>query len=200
MSEVRDWDEVYRQGQTPWDSGRNCSELVRVLEEEIVAPGHALDLGCGTGTNAIFLARMGFDVTGVDISQVAIDRAKEKAEAAGLSVLFMLANLPNVFLPGKIYDFVFDRGCFHAIKNEDRPKYVEMLEKITREGSIYLMLCGNAKEPRTPGPPTLTEDEIRETFSGLFDFIWIRDFRFDTNDLMPAPLGYSCLMRRKKIG
>ena len=197
MGEVRDWDETYRQGQTPWDSGRTCSELFKILEEEVISRGQALDLGCGTATNAIYLARMGFDVTGVDISQVAIDRAKEKAEAAGLSILFMIAKLPARFLPGKVFNFVFDRGCFHTINKDDRPGYIDMLKEITREGSIYLMLCGNAKEPRTPGPPTMTEEEIRETFSGLFDFIWIRDFRFDTNGVMPAPLGYSCLMRRR---
>lgn len=197
MGEGRDWDETYRQGQTPWDSGRTCSELFKILEEEIVTPGQALDLGCGTGTNAIYLAQMGFDVTGVDISQVAIDRAKEKAESAGVSVLFMIARLPTNFLPGKVFDFVFDRGCFHAINKEERAESVDMLKNLTREGSIYLMLCGNAKEPRTPGPPVLTEEEIRETFSGLFDFIWIRDFRFDTTGEMQVPLGYSCLMRRK---
>lgn len=196
MSEERDWNEIYRQGQTPWDSGRVCSELFKILEEEIISLGKALDLGCGTGTNSIYLAQMGFDVTGVDISQVAIERAKEKADAAGLSILFMLAKLPNIFLPGKVFDFVFDRGCFHAIAKEERPGYLEMLKQMTREGSIYLMLCGNAKEPKVPGPPVLTEEEIRETFSELFDFIWLRDFRFDTNGDMAGPLGYSCLMKR----
>lgn len=197
MSEMRDWDETYRQGQTPWDSGEKCSELFRVLEEESISPGKALDLGCGTGTNAVYLARMGFDVTGVDISVVAIERAQKKAKEAGVSVLFMTARLPSDFLHGNIFDFIFDRGCFHTIDKDDRPGYLEMLENITKEGSIYLMLCGNAKEPQDPGPPVLTEEEIRETFSGLFDIIRIRDFRFDTSGDMEGPLGYSCLMRRK---
>lgn len=197
MSDERDWDEIYRKGETPWDSGKPCSELVRILEDEFVSPSQALDLGCGTGTNAIYLAQMGFNVTGVDVSQVAVEKAREKADAAGVSVHFMLASLPKAFLPGKVFDFVFDRGCFHAISKEQRPGYIEMLKGLTREGSIYLMLCGNAKEPMTPGPPTLTEEEIRETFSALFDFVWIRDFRFDTTGEMPAPLGYSCLMKRR---
>lgn len=198
MGDGRDWDERYAAGQTPWDSGIPCSELVKALEDRTVKPSHALDLGCGTGTNAIYLAQKGFDVTAVDISQVAIERAREKADAAGVSVLFMLAKLPGIFLPGKVFDFVFDRGCFHTIKNEERLRYTEMLKGLTRERSLYLMLCGNAKEPRSPGPPTLTEDEIRETFSGLFDFIRLREFRFEVTDTTtPGPLGYSCLMRRK---
>src|SRR3990172_1688312 len=145
MGEERDWDETYRKGQTPWYSGRPCSELVRLLEDEIISPCKALDLGCGTGTNAIYLAEMGFDVTGVDISQVAIEMAREKVDAAGLSVLFMLVKLPNRFLPGKVYDFVFDRGCFHALKNDERSQYADMLKEFTKVGSLFLLLTGNAK-------------------------------------------------------
>jgi len=194
---MRDWDDTYRQGDTPWDSGEKCSELFRVLDEDNIMPGRALDLGCGTGTNAIYLARMGFDVTGVDISTVAIERAQGKAKEADLSVLFMTERLPSDFLHGNIFDFIFDRGCFHTIDNDDRPGYLEMLKNITKEGSVYLMLCGNAREPRSPGPPVLTEEEIRETFSGLFHIVRIRDFRFDTEGGKEAPLGHSCLMKRK---
>lgn len=197
MSENRDWDETYRKGQTPWDNGRPCSELVRLLEDEVISPCKALDLGCGTGTNAIYLAQMGFDVTAVDISQVAINGAREKVAAADVRVHLMLVKLPGIFLPGKVFDFVFDRGCFHTIKNEERPLYADMLKEITVEGSLFLLLTGNAKEPRNPGPPTMTEDEIRESFSRFFDFLWIREFRFDTTDAGEGPLGFSSLMKRR---
>ena len=194
----RDWDERYKQGQSPWDTGSPCAEMVKALESGVVTPGHALDLGCGTGTNAIYLAQKGFEVTGVDVSQVAVEKAREKADKAGATILFMLAELPNLFLPGKVFDFVFDRGCFHSLKNDDRPKFAEMLAKLTKEGSLFLLLTGNAKEPREQGPPTMTEEEIRETFSRFFDLVWLRDFRFETTDAAPGPLGYSCLMRRRK--
>ena len=59
-------------------------------------------------------------------------------------------------------------------------------------------MTGNAKEHRTPGPPTMTEDEIRETFSQFFDFLWIREFRFDTTDAGESPLGFSSLMKRRE--
>lgn len=198
MNSSRDWDETYRKGQTPWDSGRPCSELVRLLEDEVISPCKALDLGCGTGTNAIYLAQMGFDVTAVDISQVAIEMAREKADAASVSVLFMMVKLPTPFLPGKVFDFVFDRGCFHALKNDERSQYAEMLKEVTVEDSLFLLLTGNTKEPRNPGPPTMTEDEIRESFSRFLDFLWIREFRFDTTDAAEGPLGFSSLMKRRK--
>jgi len=195
----KDWNEAYKQDDTPWDTGITSKELEKALHEEVIAPCRALELGCGTGTNAIYLAKKGFDVTAVDISQLAIKKAREKAEAARVKVRFIQAEIPNLRLPGEIFDFVFDRGCFHAIRQEDRQRFVKMLTGLTTEGSIYLMLCGNAREPREDGPPVLTEEEIRETFSRYFDFRWIREFRFVTTDKKPDPLGYSCLMERKRV-
>lgn len=201
MTERKDWDKSYKHGDTPWDTGFPPSELKKVLESGIVSPGgHALDLGCGTGTNAIYLAQKGFDVTAVDVSNVAIKKAKEKAKIAKAHVQFIQANAPELHITGEPFDFIFDRGCFHAIDDADRIKYTKMLERLTNDESTFLLLCGNAKEPREDGPPTVKEEEIRETFSWLFDFIWIQDFRFDS--LKPSehgPLGYSCLMKRKKI-
>ena len=195
MSEKRDWDKSYKHGDTPWDSGLPSSELVKALDSGIVAPCRALDLGCGTGTNAIYLTQKGFDVTAVDLSDVAIEIANEKAAALGIKVDFIKTTLPDLNIKGGPFDFVFDRGCFHAIDNDQRIRYAEMLKHLTRKNSIFLLLCGNANEPREDGPPTVTESEIRETFSGLFDFIWLRDFRFDTLATTPGPLGYSCLIK-----
>lgn len=192
----RDWEDAYRKGQTPWDTKSPCSELIKTLDRGVVPPSRALDLGCGTGTNAIYLAQKGFDVTAVDISELALDKAREKAKTAEVNVRFMRRELPNLYLSGEEFGFIFDRGCFHSLRYGDRLKYARMLSGLTRGGSIFLLLTGNAKEPRNPGPPTLREEEIRETFSGLFDFIWIREFRFDVTDDAQGPLGYSCLMKR----
>ena len=198
MSKRSNWDKVYKEGQTPWDTGVQSSELIKVLDSGIVSPCPALDLGCGIGTNAIYLAQKGFDVTAVDISKLAIKKATAKAKEVGVKVRFMQAELPDAhILSGEVSEFIFDRGCFHSIAHEKRPHFADMLARLTRKGSIYLLLCGNAREPREDGPPTLTEEEIRETFSRLFNFIWIRDFRFHTTDAAPGPLGHSCLLKRK---
>ena len=198
MSKRSNWDKVYKEGQTPWDTGVQSSELIKVLDSGIVSPCPALDLGCGTGTNAIYLAQKGFDVTAVDISKLAIKKATARAKEVGVKVRFMQAELPDAhILSGEVSEFIFDRGCFHSIAHEKRPHFADMLARLTRKGSIYLLLCGNAREPREDGPPTLTEEEIRETFSRLFNFIWIRDFRFHTTDAAPGPLGHSCLLKRK---
>lgn len=198
MNKRKDWNEAYRQDATPWDTGLPSHELIKLLNSGSMTPCRTLDLGCGTGTNAIYLAQKGFDVTAVDISKLAIKKATARAKEVGVKVRFMQAELPDShILSGEVFEFIFDRGCFHSIDSENRPHFANMLARLTRKDSMYLLLCGNAREPREDGPPTLTEEEIRETFSGLFDFIWMRDFRFHTTDASPGPLGHSCLLKRK---
>ena len=193
----RDWNQTYRDPQTPpWDTGRPSVQLQRLLDSGAVKPCRALDLGCGTGTNTLFLTQQGFEVTGVDLSEVAIQRAQEKARAAGVKTAFVCASVTALPGFGEPYDFVFDRGCFHTLAKEQRGAFVAQLRDVTRPGSVYFLLCGNAKEPQDPGPPTVSEEEIRATFTRDFEIEWIREFRVETVNMPKPPLGYAVLMRR----
>ena len=82
-----DWNQRYIDESTPWDSGEPSKELTRALDQKLIEPCRVLELGCGTGTNAIFLARAGFSVTAVDLSEEALRQARSKAEAAGVDAL-----------------------------------------------------------------------------------------------------------------
>jgi 2-polyprenyl-3-methyl-5-hydroxy-6-metoxy-1,4-benzoquinol methylase len=116
MSELARWEERYRSGDTPWDTGRPSSELQRVITKEQIRPCRAIELGCGTGTNAIWLAKQGFDVTAVDLSTLAISQAREHAAAEGAHVHFICADV--LHLPElDSYDFFFDRGCYHVVRS-----------------------------------------------------------------------------------
>ncbi len=105
-----DWDKHYSEGQAPWDSGVPSKELIRVLAEESIPAGRAAELGCGTGTNAIYLASRGFDVTAFDVSAAGLAAARQKAAAAGAKVNFVEADLCNFQLDVPPFDFIFDRG------------------------------------------------------------------------------------------
>src|SRR5438128_12274807 len=95
MSESTRWEERYRSGDTPWDTGRPSSELQRVITEERIGPGRAIELGCGSGTNAVWLAQQGFEVTAVDLSPLAISRGRERAASEGAKVRFLCADALN---------------------------------------------------------------------------------------------------------
>jgi 2-polyprenyl-3-methyl-5-hydroxy-6-metoxy-1,4-benzoquinol methylase len=106
-----DWDVHYRGGHPPWETGQPSSERRRVIEAENMRPCRVSELGCGSGINAVWLAQQGFDVTALDFNQLAIAKAHERSQAAGVSVRFMQADVLNFDEALEPYPFFFDRGC-----------------------------------------------------------------------------------------
>ncbi|MBI5397378.1 MAG: class I SAM-dependent methyltransferase [Verrucomicrobia bacterium] len=196
----RDWDQTYRDPQAPpWDTGYPCTQLRELVESGVVKPCRALDLGCGTGTNVIYLAQQGFDATGLDLSPVAIEKARQKAAAQKANASFVCGSALDLPELGAPFEFIFDRGCFHMMEKDQRGTFVEQVLRVTRPGTVFFLLCGNSKEPLNPGPPTVSEDEIRATFSRDFAIEKLWEFRFDTVNMPKQPLAYATLMRRKLL-
>src|SRR5205085_8930194 len=99
-----------------WETGTVCSELQRILKEGWIKPCRTLELGCGTGTNAVFLAAQGFEVTAVDISRQAVEQAQTWASRAGVSILFRQGDILELTDLGAPYSFVLDRGTYHTLR------------------------------------------------------------------------------------
>jgi SAM-dependent methyltransferase len=196
MPEKVDFADRYARGETPWDSGKPSEELCRVLNSGKLTGATVLEFGCGTGTNAVELALRGYQVTAVDIVDQAIQTARGKARAAAADVEFRVANVLNDGLGGP-YDILFDRGVYHCLRTEDLKGFQNFLRRATRSGSWWLSLAGNAKEDTDPGPPVVTEEQVRAELGPLFDIIELREFRFTTYDSKFRPLAWSILMRRK---
>ncbi len=194
----RNWEARYQSGDLPWDSGLRSRELAQVLGESRIAPCRVVELGCGTGTNAVFLAEQGFEVTALDLSSTAIGQAKQRAESAGVNVVFHVADLLDFDLDLGTFDLMFDRGCFHCARKVDVAGYRETLKKLSRPGTRYLLLTGNARDENLEeGPPKLHEHEIRDDLGELFEFAFIREFHFEDAGEIQGPLGWSCWMTRK---
>ena len=196
------WDERYAEQNTPWDTGNPSTELQRILGEFDVPRARALELGCGTGTNAIFLAQQGFEVTAVDISSLAIEKAQGKAAQAGVDVALLAADLANMSDIGPPFSFVFDRGVYHTCRRDNLNGFVETLRKTLAPGGLYLTIAGNANEvrPNEEGPPRVTVEEIARELASWLDLVQLREMRFDRAiiDGHPErPLGWSALFRRR---
>jgi len=192
------WDRRYREGDVPWDTGQVSAELHRVISEAPIRPCRAIELGCGTGSNILWLERHEFEVVGVDISARAIERARERARQMGAFAAFVVADaleLPDLGAP---FQFFFDRGCYHAVRRLDAARYVQNVHKITAPDAAGLVLAGNAREPHSPGPPVVTEEEIRREWGELFAIDWLREFHFDAPPGSDERiLGWSFLLHRK---
>jgi SAM-dependent methyltransferase len=199
MSEAAHWDRQYREGDAIWDSDRPVSELVRTLAEERLTPCRAVDLGCGTGADAVWLAGQGFAVSAIDISQSAIERARQRAEQTAVVVRFLCGDLRDAGVLGPPFDFFFDCGCYGAMQRSDAPGYLRALERLTRSGTHGLVLAGNDHEPEDRvGPPVLSRQKVLTDFGRLFDVLRLREFRFDADrGEGKRYLGWSCLLRRR---
>jgi 2-polyprenyl-3-methyl-5-hydroxy-6-metoxy-1,4-benzoquinol methylase len=193
------WDAQYRSGPLPWETGRPSSVLCHVIAQDGIRPCQAIELGCGTGANAVWLASQGFEVTAVDLSSVAIRRARHRATQSHVVIRLLTADLRSWDRLGGPYDFFFDRGCYHAVRLADAPAYFRTLEHITRPGTLGLVLVGRPGEPEDAlGPPVVEEETVRMEFGAHFDILRLERFRFD------APSGrsrrypaWSCLVRRR---
>ena len=129
MAETVDFTDRYLRGETPWDSGQPSEELLRVLGEGKLTGKTVLEYGCGTGTNAVELARRGFLVVAVDIAEPAIRIARDKARAADVTVDFRVADVLKDDLGGP-YDILFDRGVYHCVRTIDLKRFQKFLRKI----------------------------------------------------------------------
>lgn len=134
------YDLTYRFSTPRWDTGRIPPELGALVESGGVR-GHALDLGCGTGSQSLYLARHGLNVVGVDFSSTAIARARDQARRAGLSVDFQMADVTRLEFLREPFDLVLDLGCFHGLDAAGRARCVRNLARLTRAGSVFLLFA-----------------------------------------------------------
>jgi SAM-dependent methyltransferase len=199
---AQEWNQHYIDGNTPWDNGTPDSQMQQVFADYNIQPCRMLELGCGTGTNAVWLAQRRFDVTAFDISALAIEKAKARAQAAGVNINFIEASvfaLPDLGAP---FPLVFDRGVYHCARRLGAKELCEIIARLTAPGGTYYTLAGNAQEPHDPniGPPRLTAKELIDDFSPWFDLVDLREGRFDPvviEGVTTQPLAWSALWRRK---
>ena len=193
------WDAQYQANRQPWETGQPSSELRRVLDEYSVRPCRAVELGCGTGSSAVWLASQGFEMTAVDLSPLAIHRSRQRARVAAVSVNFLAADVTDPAVLSDRFDFFFDCGCYHAVRLADGPGYPRVIERVARPGALGLVLMGNAAEPEDDiGPPVLEEWQVRAEWGRGFDILHLRSFRFDPRrEGERRYLGWSCGLRRE---
>ena len=126
--------------------------------------GSVLDVGCGTGENALFLASQGHIVCGIDSSLIAINNAQNKAERRKLNVNFLLWDALDLHNLGSTFDTIIDSGLFHVLSDTERTLFITNLAAVLSPGGTYFMLCFSDLEPGTYGPRRVTQAEIRGSF------------------------------------
>ncbi len=165
----------------PWNIESPPNALVQLVEDGRVHPCKTLDMGCGAGNYAIYLAGMGFDVTGVDISPSAVALAQANAKKKGVVCSFMAADvLSDLGELSEVFEFAYDWALLHHIFPDRRSEYIEAVHRLLVPGGRYLSVCfsdtddafgGTGKYHTTSLGTTLylsSEEELRELFEPHF--------------------------------
>jgi methyltransferase (TIGR00027 family) len=179
-----DW--AYRNGTPAWDIGQPQPIVERLAEAGAFA-GSVIDMGCGTGENALYLASRGFDVTGVDAAPTAIARAQERAAARGLTAAFLVADALELPSLGATFDVALDCGLFHVLSDAERVQFERSLRSVLRPQGRYYLLCFSDRQPGTLGPRRVSQAEIRATFGEGWRIDAIEAARFATRDPVRGP-------------
>lgn len=176
------WDQRYVEGQLPWDSGKPDVHLRGVLERHDINAAKGLEIGCGTGTNLIWLARQGFEMSGLDIAQTAIAKAKAKVAAAGVDSRLFVRDFLRDEVPDAPYRFVYDRGVLHVFDSPDeQARFASRVAALLGPEGIWHSLLGSTDgPPRDQGPPRRSASEIVTAVEPHFEILELTSTTFDS--------------------
>jgi SAM-dependent methyltransferase len=176
------WTETYREGEAPWDTGRPQSRIVALADDGRIE-GRVLDVGCGTGTEALALARRGHAVVGVDFAPTAIERARERAADRSFKgdATFAVADAFALSAAGiGSVETVVDVGLFHTLERRDYADYAESLASVLGAGGRVVLLEFGPDAPADWGPDPVSEADVRRAFGDGWAIETIESAPFET--------------------
>ena len=194
-----DWETLYKIQKVetmPWYNEILDSDLEDELARRKITNGKFLDIGTGPATQAIWLAKRGFNVIGSDLSETAIKRANS-VYANEKNIDFVVDDILNSKLKANEFDYIFDRGCFHVLLPVDRQRYITKIKQILRNNGILFLKCFSDKERRQEGPYKFSQDEIMDLFNKHFEMVNIKETVYQ-GTLDPYPKALFVVMKFKK--
>jgi cyclopropane fatty-acyl-phospholipid synthase-like methyltransferase len=171
VNDDEEWEDIYKKyplEEIPWHEDKPDKALKELIEKNKVKIGVALDICSGAGSNTIYLAKNGFYVTAIDISETATKIAQKRAEEAKVAkqCQFFSGDILKFKISEKTYDFIFDRGCYHHIPRENKPKFAQIISDTLKKGGKYYLICFSDKNPSWE--KNVSKQEIHENFSKYF--------------------------------
>src|SRR5579871_6202466 len=149
-------------GKAPWDIDGPQPAFAAAADR---ITGSVLDVGCGTGENALFFAARGRAVTGIDFLDGPIERARHKSAERGVPAGFLVMDALALKQLPAVYDNAIDSGLFHVFSDDDRRRYVEGLATVIKPGGRLFLLCFSDAEPGTHGPRRVPKDQLYAAFA-----------------------------------
>lgn len=199
-----DWNDRYATGDAPWDTGKPDPLLTAMFDGWSGPPLRVIEIGCGTGTNALWLAGLGFDVLGCDLSSLAIERATARLVSGELGPAapcrFVQLDFLHDPLPAAGFDLAFDRGVLHVFDEaNERSLFAERVASLLVEGGRWLSLSGSTEgPPRDHGPPRRSARDLVGAIEPWLEIVELRAVAFEA-DLPSVAAAWWCISRRRAV-
>jgi SAM-dependent methyltransferase len=197
MTARKMFQDSYLRADAPWDIGKPDFNLVRFVKEGGIEKCKTLEIGCGTGDNALWLADRGFDVVAIDFANKAIEIARKKC-GSRQNCMFYTVEFGSELIPGAPFGFVFDRGCFHTVDDfRGRMKFAQNVSRVLDENGVWLSLVGSVDEDRErSGPPGRSAMDIVNGVERYFKILSLDKSYFETG-YGGRPEIWVCVMRKR---
>lgn len=195
------WERTYRETpyrELPWFRQSPNPFLVRLVRAGSLARGRSIDIGCGAGTVALWLARNGYRALGVDISPTAIAAARRRALRRARPPRFEVASAYALPLGDRRADLATDFGCFHTQPPERRAAYAREVARVLRPNGDYVLVAAAREERRRPGPThRLSVEEVVKVFEPYFFLVGLEGIASES-ERPDYPLSYRFHWRRRR--
>ena len=197
--EFPSWDDYYKENDVekmPWYEKDLDLDLKEEIKLKNLHSGKFLDLGTGPGTQAMQISNLGFDVTGSDLSNSAIERAKKLYP----NTSYIVDDILNSKFLDNTFDYILDRGVFHIFEQEKLPDYLRQIKRILKKNGILFLKCMSVKEKNLEdgkGPFLYSKEQIKEIFENNFEIESIRDSVY-YGTIKPLPKSLFVVMKNKK--
>ncbi|MBE2220071.1 MAG: class I SAM-dependent methyltransferase [Anaerolineae bacterium] len=177
--------ERYESGQVPWGEELPPPEIIALAEK--LPPGRALDLGCGYGRSAIYLAKKGWRVDGIDFIPLAIAGAISRAEREGVSdqVEFHMGRVTDMSFLSDSFDLAIDVGCMHALDNADLRRYRDGVYRLLKPGGQYVLFAHLRDDKADVPGRGIYEETVYELFNTQFTLENVRLGKTQVEDKPP---------------
>lgn len=177
-----------------WVAGTASPELIKLIWEGAIKPGmKVLEVGCGVGTESVFMAVRGMNVTGIDLSDAAVLLAKQLADFYGVDAEFKQGDATNLAFEDQSFDVVCDQGVFHHLRDEERENYAREIARVLKPKGQFVLRSFSDKIPGGPQPRRISSKELMSTFLPYFDIEHLERVLSFSTAQRDKPLGWFSL-------
>ncbi|MDQ6673144.1 MAG: class I SAM-dependent methyltransferase [Chloroflexota bacterium] len=204
VKHTQDWEARFRSGDTPWEDAEVAPIVVELFREHVPQVATVLEIGCGLGTAALWLARQGHHVVACDIAPGAVRVAQERARRAGLAIELRVADVLADTTSLPLSDVVLDRGVLHTfVAQEGRVAFAAAVARLLQPGGLWLDVSGSAETPgdraaaAAHGFPRLTLTQIVAAVEPHFAILAVKQAKYGISHGRTDFLAFAGVFRRR---